>query len=136
MNVNTNAQRAVDQYDAWSIQPFNRQVTSIEWVADRWTPCMAATQLISILVSTCYYSLLTLWLEPCADVIESAAARRYNKIGGGGAARRGRWSSLISHTSFKRFQQRASVIKVCTFNNYLLRLCGLKFGKNIIKTGL
>ena len=83
-------------------------------------------------------------VEPCANVIRSAAAHRSILVGGGapkvqkiggycGAARRGRWSSLISHTCLKSvFQKRTSVIKVCMLNNYFLRLSGL-FRKSIIK---
>ena len=48
------------------------------------------------------------------------------------------WGLLFGNVSpvLKVFKQRTSVIKVCMFNIYVLRLAGLKFEKNIIKTVL
>jgi len=73
--------------------------------------------------------------------------RRRHCVGGGapvnfgrrrqrGAAQRGLRNSPILHTCSKAFEQRTSVIKVCMLNNYFWWLSGLKFEKNIIKTGL
>ena len=54
-------------------------------------------------------------LEPCADVIGSAAARRSILIGGGGV---GGEIELFRILVSKTFQQRTSVIKVCMLNHY------------------
>jgi len=63
---------------------------------------------------------------------EAAARRRPKKIGGGGGTEVLLFRILIA----KLFQQRTPVFKLCMLKSYLLRLSGLKFDKNIIKTGL